>query len=171
VSFLWAKGLNAKYIHKERFHVYGGKWLWRKAVNSLKDVRKSLMMPEKMRKWPRQQSKRLVCYGFRRTGKAMGQVYQCWWRICREINVFFQGSNITCFTFYTHLWPIYWLSLVEMLVSLSCVSGRGSRHQVAADYSVWVLSSYTQDVEYCAYHFTLNVHRHCSSLLLLLINV
>jgi UDP:flavonoid glycosyltransferase YjiC (YdhE family) len=25
VSFLWAKGLNAKYIHKERFHVYGGK--------------------------------------------------------------------------------------------------------------------------------------------------
>jgi hypothetical protein len=24
----------------------------------------------------------------RRTGKAMGEVYQCWWRICREINVF-----------------------------------------------------------------------------------
>jgi hypothetical protein len=22
------------------------------------------------------------------TGKAMGQVYQCWWRICREINAF-----------------------------------------------------------------------------------
>jgi hypothetical protein len=34
-------------------------------------------------------SQKLVC-GFRRTGKAMGQVYQCWWRICREINVFFQ---------------------------------------------------------------------------------
>jgi hypothetical protein len=32
--------------------------------------------------------KRLVCCGFRRTGKAMGQVYQCWWRICRGINVF-----------------------------------------------------------------------------------
>jgi hypothetical protein len=29
----------------------------------------------------------LLCCGFRRTGKAMGQVYQCWW-ICREINVF-----------------------------------------------------------------------------------
>jgi hypothetical protein len=43
----------------------------------------------------------------------MGQVYQCWWRICREINVFFfPGSNITCFTFHIHLWPIYWLSLV-----------------------------------------------------------
>jgi hypothetical protein len=33
-------------------------------------------------------AKRLLCCGFRRTGKAMGQVYQCWWRICREINVF-----------------------------------------------------------------------------------
>jgi hypothetical protein len=32
--------------------------------------------------------KRLVCCGFRRTGKAMGHVYQCWWRICREINDF-----------------------------------------------------------------------------------
>jgi hypothetical protein len=31
--------------------------------------------------------KRLLCCGFRRTGKAMGQVYQCWWRICREIDV------------------------------------------------------------------------------------
>jgi hypothetical protein len=27
---------------------------------------------------------------------AIGQVYQCWWRICREINVFL-GSNITYF--------------------------------------------------------------------------
>jgi hypothetical protein len=34
--------------------------------------------------------KRLLCCGFRRTDKAMRQVYQCWWRICREINVFFQ---------------------------------------------------------------------------------
>jgi hypothetical protein len=33
------------------------------------------------------QVKRLLCCGFRRTGNAMGQVYQCWWRICREINV------------------------------------------------------------------------------------
>jgi hypothetical protein len=31
-----------------------------------------------VRKWLRQQ----------RTAKAMGQVYQCWWKICREINVF-----------------------------------------------------------------------------------
>jgi hypothetical protein len=32
--------------------------------------------------------KRLLCCGFRSTGKAMGHVYQFWWRICREINVF-----------------------------------------------------------------------------------
>jgi hypothetical protein len=32
--------------------------------------------------------KRLLCCGFRRTGKAMRQVCQCWRRICREINVF-----------------------------------------------------------------------------------
>jgi hypothetical protein len=31
---------------------------------------------------------RLLCCGFRRIAKAMGQVYQWWWRICREINVF-----------------------------------------------------------------------------------
>jgi hypothetical protein len=35
-------------------------------------------------KWLRQQSKDFCC--FRRTGKAMGQVYQCWWSLCREIN-------------------------------------------------------------------------------------
>jgi hypothetical protein len=32
--------------------------------------------------------KRLLCGGFRRTGKAMGQVYQCCWRIYQKINVF-----------------------------------------------------------------------------------
>jgi hypothetical protein len=29
-----------------------------------------------------------LCYGFQCTGKVAEQVYQCWWRICREINVF-----------------------------------------------------------------------------------
>jgi hypothetical protein len=41
----------------------------------------------KVRKWLRQQSKILLCCGFRRTGKAMGQVYQCWWMICLEIKI------------------------------------------------------------------------------------
>jgi hypothetical protein len=54
-----------------------------------------------VRKWLRQ-AKRLPCCGFRRTGKATGQVYQRWWRICREINVF-PGSNLACFTFCSHL--------------------------------------------------------------------
>jgi hypothetical protein len=43
--------------------------------------------------------KRLPCCGVQCTGKAVGQVYQCWWRI-------------TCFVFYIHLWHIYWLALV-----------------------------------------------------------
>jgi hypothetical protein len=34
VRFLWAKGLNAKDIHKEIFPVYGGKFLSRKAVHN-----------------------------------------------------------------------------------------------------------------------------------------
>jgi hypothetical protein len=32
--------------------------------------------------------KRLLSCRFQHTGKTMGQVYQCWWRSCREINVF-----------------------------------------------------------------------------------
>jgi hypothetical protein len=74
------------------------------SMNSLKDFRKSQIIRDQVRKWLRQQSKD---FGSRRTGKAMGHVYQCWWRVCREINVFFPSSNITCFTFYIHLWPIY----------------------------------------------------------------
>jgi hypothetical protein len=34
VSFLWAKGLNEKNIHKEIFPAYGGKCSPRKAVHS-----------------------------------------------------------------------------------------------------------------------------------------
>jgi hypothetical protein len=56
-----------------------------------------------VRKWPRRQSRRLLCRGFRRTGKAMRQVYQCWWRICREINIFF-FFRFDCQMFYV-LYP------------------------------------------------------------------
>jgi hypothetical protein len=41
----------------------------------------------------------LLCCGFRRTGKEVGQMYSCWWGICQEINVFIPGSNITCLSF------------------------------------------------------------------------
>jgi hypothetical protein len=34
VRSLWAKGLNAKVIHKEMFPVYGGKSLSRKAIHN-----------------------------------------------------------------------------------------------------------------------------------------
>jgi hypothetical protein len=34
VCFLWAKGLNAKHIHKEMFTVYDGKCLSHKAVHN-----------------------------------------------------------------------------------------------------------------------------------------
>jgi hypothetical protein len=72
------------------------------------DARPGAEVAETTVKW-------LLCCGFRRAGKAMGQVYHCLWRIYREIllNAFFPGTNITCFTFYIHLWPIYWLSLVS----------------------------------------------------------
>jgi hypothetical protein len=55
--------------------------------------------------------KRLLCCGFRRNGKAMGQVYQCRLRICREINVS-PGFEYRVLTFYIHLCLIYRLWLV-----------------------------------------------------------
>jgi hypothetical protein len=67
VRLLWTKRLNAKDIHKEMFPAYGGKFLSRKSVH----VRMSQMMPVKVRKWLRQQSKDFYVAGFRRTGKAM----------------------------------------------------------------------------------------------------
>jgi hypothetical protein len=83
--FLWAKELNTKDIRTEIFPVYGWKCLWRKAVHSwVENV--SLMTKGLKRRWV----KRLLCCGFRRTGKATGQVYRRWWRICREMNVFLQ---------------------------------------------------------------------------------
>jgi hypothetical protein len=94
VRFLWAKGHNAKDINKEMFPVYGGKCSSRKAVHNW--VEKFSQGHSKIADDARPGAevaettvKRLLCFGFRRTGKAMGQVYQRWWRICREINVFF----------------------------------------------------------------------------------
>jgi hypothetical protein len=94
VCFSWAKGLNAKDIHKEMFPLDGGKCLSRKAVHNriekfpegrLKvadDARPGAEVAETT-------VKRLLCCGFRRTGKAMGQVCQCWRTIYQEKKVFF----------------------------------------------------------------------------------
>jgi hypothetical protein len=67
--FLWAKELSANNIHKEMFLVYGWKYLSVKwfatgSRNSLKDVRKSQMTSDQMRKWLRQQSNDLYAAGF-----------------------------------------------------------------------------------------------------------
>jgi hypothetical protein len=85
--FLLVEGLGEKYVHKEMFHVYGGKCLSRKAVHNWIEKlfygRSKVADHEtEVRKWLRQQSK-----DFYAAGKAMGQVYECWWRVCREINV------------------------------------------------------------------------------------
>jgi hypothetical protein len=47
-----------------------------------------------------------LCCEVRCTSKAMGQVHQCWWRICREINVFSRFGNhifYLLYSFVTHL--------------------------------------------------------------------
>jgi hypothetical protein len=100
VRFMWVKGLNAKDIHKEIFPVYGGKCLSLKAVHNwveefsqgrskvADDARPGAEVAE-------------TCCGCRRTDKTMGQVCQCWWRICREINVF---PRFGCHMFYV-LYP------------------------------------------------------------------
>jgi hypothetical protein len=56
-------------------------------------------------------AKRLLCCWFRHTGKVTGQVYQCWWRIYQEINVF---SRFKYHIFYI-LYP-----LVTYLLTLPC---------------------------------------------------
>jgi hypothetical protein len=55
--------------------------------NYLKDVSKFADDARTVAEVAEATVKRLLCCGFRRTDKAMGQVYQCWWRICREIKV------------------------------------------------------------------------------------
>jgi hypothetical protein len=74
------------------FPVYGGKCFLRKAVNSWSrncHLGGKCFTDDKV-EMEAQMWLRLLCCGFRLAGKAMGQVYQCWGRMCREINVFFQ---------------------------------------------------------------------------------
>jgi hypothetical protein len=117
VRFVWAEWLNAKDIHKEIFPAYVGKCLSRKAVqNWIEEFsqRRSKFADDARPSRPVAQVAHIIveillCCGFRRTGKAMAQVYQCWWRICGEINV---SSRFENHMFYTHLWLTDWLSLV-----------------------------------------------------------
>jgi hypothetical protein len=93
VHLLWSNILNANDFHKKMFPVYGEKCLSRKAIQNC--VEKFSEGRSKIVDHARPgaevaeiTTKRLLCCRFRRTGKEIGQVYQCLWRICREINIF-----------------------------------------------------------------------------------
>jgi hypothetical protein len=78
VSFLWAKGCNAKDIHKEIFPVYGGKCLSGKAVHNWVEKRGRVFADDeevvmKVRKWLRQQSKDFCAAGFDALVKRWGR--------------------------------------------------------------------------------------------------
>jgi hypothetical protein len=47
--------------------------------------------------------RRLLCCGFRCTGKVIRQVYHCWWRICQVINVFSRFEYHVLYPFVTYL--------------------------------------------------------------------
>jgi hypothetical protein len=62
---------------------------------------------------------RILFCGFRRTGKAMGQVYQCWWRVFREINIssrFEYPVFYVLYQFVTYL-PILLRNLATLSIS------------------------------------------------------
>jgi hypothetical protein len=94
------------------FPVYGGKCLSRKAVHNWVDKFSQGRSEVTDDSRPGAAVAETTIKRLRRTGKAMGHVYQCRWRICREINVFSSFEYMTCFTLYIYLWPIYWLSLI-----------------------------------------------------------
>jgi hypothetical protein len=50
-------------------------------------------------KWLRQ----LICCRLWHTGKAMGEVYQCWWRVCREINILSRFGYYIFYILYTYV--------------------------------------------------------------------
>jgi hypothetical protein len=67
--------------------------------------------------------KRLLCCGFRCTGKVMGQVYQCWWRICRELTVSYRFKYHMFYVLYPFV--TYLLTLPRILsgcgIMLICI--------------------------------------------------
>jgi hypothetical protein len=80
--FLWAKGLNAKDINKEMLPVYGGKCFSRKAVHNCVEKISQGRSKDADDAQPDAEVaettvKRLLCCGFRCTGKATRQVYHC----------------------------------------------------------------------------------------------
>jgi hypothetical protein len=90
------------------------------------------MMSDQARKWLRQQSKDFYASGFRRTGKAMEQLYQCWWRICREINFFFR------FEYFCVLYPFVTYLLAVPSTTGFTVCPQETTQMVQIGDCVWV---------------------------------
>jgi hypothetical protein len=90
VRFLWAKGHNAKDIHKEMYSVYGGECLSRKAVHNWVEKRGKCFADDdevetEVWKWLRQESKDFYAAG-------------C--GMCREINIFSRFVYHMCYVLY-----------------------------------------------------------------------
>jgi hypothetical protein len=87
---LWAETLKVKDNHKEMLSVYGGKCSSRKVVHNRtmkpsQELSKIAIIARTSVEVGETTEKILLCCEFRRTGKSVGQVCQCWWRICREL--------------------------------------------------------------------------------------
>jgi hypothetical protein len=92
-----------------------------------------------LQKWLKQNEKLLLC-GFQRTNVAMGQVYRCLWRICREINVF---PRFEYHMFYV-LYP-YAISLLTFFL-------------ISSKYNLKTLSFNTKFIYIILIHHNLNCH-------------
>jgi hypothetical protein len=60
-------------------------------------------------------SQKFLCCEFRCTGIAMEQVYQCWWRICLEINVFSRFEYYMLYVLYPSVTYLLTLPLIMWL--------------------------------------------------------
>jgi hypothetical protein len=144
MHFLWAKGLNTKDIHKEKFAVYNEDELEAPSVltsvmdqndpNQVSCLQWKVFFFHKMiHNWVEKFSqghskvadyaqpsvevaettvKILLCCGFQHTGKAMGQVHQCWCKTCREINVFSRFKYHVFFDF-IHFWSVTLVNTIK----------------------------------------------------------
>jgi hypothetical protein len=95
------------------FLIYGGKCLSRKVVNNWM-AKVSLMTKRLKRRWEVAETtvKILLCCGFRCIGKTMGQVYQFWRRIHREMNVFPRFEYHMFYVLYTFVSYLLTLQLL-----------------------------------------------------------
>jgi hypothetical protein len=92
----------------KKFPVYNGNCLSRKAVHNWfekfsQGLSKIADDARSVAEVAEATVKRLLCYGFRRTDKAMGQLYHCLVEEMPRNKCFFPCLNITCFMFYIHL--------------------------------------------------------------------